>query len=112
LLVTRPTVLDIEATHPTLKTIQGFEKPFAFVLNQTAARYEPTDAAAPLSRVGALAFPVIVLRNDHQNAIAAGLGVCEFAPNGKAAGEIRELWMWVKRKLDALPAERARARVA
>jgi chromosome partitioning protein len=112
LVPTRPSVPDIEATHPTLQIIRRFEKPLAFILNQTAARYEPTDAAAPLQRVGALAFPFIVLRNDHQSAIGAGLGVSEFAPQGKAAAEIRELWMWVKRKLDARPADREEALVA
>jgi len=109
---TRPSVPDVEATHPTLKVIRGFEKPLAFVLNQTAARYEPTDAAAPLHAVGALAFPFIVLRNDHQNALGAGLGVSEFAPHGKAAEEIRELWTWVKRKLDIRPADHEQALVA
>ncbi len=96
---TRPSVADIEATHPTLKVIRHFEKRLAFVLNQTAACYEPTDAAAPLHRVGALALPFIVLRNDH-------------ASNGKAAGEIRELWTWVKRKLDIRPADNEQALVA
>jgi chromosome partitioning protein len=96
----RPSVPDVEATHSTLKLIREFEKPFAFVLNQTAARYEPTEAAAPLDAACALAHPFIVLRNDHQNAVGAGLGVSEFAPNGKAAGETGELWAWVKRKLD------------
>jgi chromosome partitioning protein len=112
LVPTRPSVPDVEATHPTLKLIREFEKPLAFVLNQTAARYEPTDAAAPLHRVSALALPFVALRNDHQNALGAGLGVSEFAPNGKAAGEIRELWTWVKRKLDMRPKANERALVA
>ncbi len=112
LVPTRPSVADVEATHSTLKVIREFEKPLAFVLNQTAARYEPTDAAAPLYRVGVLALPFIVLRNDHQNALGSGLGVSEFAPNGKAAGEIRELWTWVKRKLAIRVADTEQALVA
>ena len=37
-------------------------------------------------------------RSDHVDALAAGLGVTEFAPSGKAADEIRALlhWLWVK----------------
>jgi chromosome partitioning protein len=112
LVPARPSVPDIEAAHPTVRVIREFEKAFAFVLNQTAARYVPMDAAAPLYRVGALALPFIVLRNDHQNAVAAGLGVTEFSPDGKAAGEIRELWTWVKRKLDTRLAENQQALVA
>jgi cellulose biosynthesis protein BcsQ len=107
-----PSVADVEAVHPTLKIIRQFERPIAFVLNQTAARYEPTGAAAPLHRVGVLALPFIVLRNDHQNALGAGLGVSEFASNGKAAGEIREFWTWVKRHLNIQPADNDRDLVA
>ena len=29
----------------------------------------------------------------------------EFEPNGKAAAEIRELWMWIARKLEKLTDE-------
>jgi hypothetical protein len=39
---------DIEAGPRTLQLTGRFEKPFAFVLNRTAARYEAADAAAPL----------------------------------------------------------------
>lgn len=99
LLPMRPSVADIEASHPTIRVLRKFDKPFAFVLNQTAARFQAGEAE-PLTKLGVLALPCIVLRNDHQNAIAAGLGVSEFAPNGKAAREIRELWSWAKQKLD------------
>jgi chromosome partitioning protein len=53
-----------------------------------------------LNRVGALALPYIVTRNDHQDALGVGLAVSEFAPDGKAAEEVRTLWAWVKRKLE------------
>ena len=101
LLPTRPTIPDIEATQPTLLLVRRSKIPFAFILTQTGPRYEPSDHAAPLSAAGALALPFIASRNDHQNAVAAGLGVTEFAPNGKAAREIGELWAWVKRKLES-----------
>jgi chromosome partitioning protein len=99
LLPMRPSVADIEASHSTIRVLRRYEKSFAFVLNQTAARYQASEAE-PLTRLGVLALPCIVLRNDHQNAIAAGLGVSEFAPNGKAAREIRDLWAWARQKLD------------
>src|SRR5262245_61928686 len=38
LVPARPSLADIEATHPTLKTIRGLGKEFAFVLNQTPPR--------------------------------------------------------------------------
>jgi chromosome partitioning protein len=101
LIPARPTPVDIEATHPTLATIRGLEKGFAFVLNQApAGSYRPSKAAETLNAMGVLALPYIVQRNDHQDALGAGLAVSEYAPAGKAAHEIRALWAWVKRKLE------------
>jgi len=41
------------------------------------------------------------MRNDHQDALAAGLAVSEFAPSGKSADEIRSLWRWIDNRLNA-----------
>jgi chromosome partitioning protein len=80
--------------------IRRLEKGFAFVLNQApVGNYRPSKAAASLNTMGLLALPYIVQRNDHQDALGAGLAVSEYAPNGKAAQEIRALWSWVKHKL-------------
>src|SRR5262249_58550677 len=96
----RPSPADIEATHSTLNTIRKLEKEFAFVLNQAPVRsYRPSQAATTLNKMGVLALPYIVQRNDHQDALGAGLAVSEFAPDGKAAEEIRALWGWVSQKL-------------
>jgi cellulose biosynthesis protein BcsQ len=38
LIPARPSVADIEATAPTLQTVRAWNKPFAFVLNQTPIR--------------------------------------------------------------------------
>ena len=54
-----------------------------------------SEAAAALNAAGKLALPYIVQRNDHQNALCAGFGVTEFAPEGKAALEILALWRWI-----------------
>jgi len=47
-----------------------------------------------------LASPFIGMRNDHQDALAAGLAVSEFSPSGKSADEIRDLWRWVDARLN------------
>jgi chromosome partitioning protein len=46
-----------------------------------------------------LALPYVGQRNDHQDALGAGLGVTEFAEKGRASQETRQLWRWVLRKL-------------
>ena len=107
LIPTRPSVADIEATSSTLSVARAWKKAFAFVLNQTpirgrrvdgAATTLADDAASDLADV--LAQPFIVMRNDHQDALAAGLGVGEYAPSGKSAEEIRGLWQWAEAKLN------------
>jgi chromosome partitioning protein len=108
LVPARPSPADIEATHPTLKTIRRLEKEFAFVLNQTPPRGQrPTRVALTLNEVGVLALPYIVLRNDHLDSLAAGLAVSEYAPDSLAAAEIRALWIWSKQRLEmSSPAEK------
>jgi chromosome partitioning protein len=105
LIPSRPTVADIEASASTLHIARAWNKPFAFVLNQTPIRGQRvSNAAIVLSDEaafdGILALPYVVMRNDHQDALGAGLAVIEYAPSSKSADEIRGLWHWVEAKLD------------
>jgi chromosome partitioning protein len=107
LIPARPSVADIEASTPTLATVRAWQKPFAFVLNQTPIRGQRvSDAAAALGDKAAreldevVARPFIVMRNDHQDALAAGLAVSELSPFGKSADEIRDLWRWIEKRLN------------
>jgi chromosome partitioning protein len=105
LIPSRPSVADIEASAATLDIVRAWQKPFAFVLNQTPIRGRRIDnAASALGEQAALAdivaHPFIVMRNDHQDALATGLAVSEFAPTSKSAEEIRGLWHWTEIKLN------------
>lgn len=107
LIPTRPSIADIEATAATLSVVRAWRKPFAYVLNQTPIRAALRLASAEnslgdeaaLDVDDVLARPSIVMRNDHQDALSAGLAVCEYAPGGKSAEEIRALWQWVEARL-------------
>ena len=100
LIPARPTPADIEAAIPTLIAIRRLERRFAFVLNQTPPRGgRLSEAATSLHSFGVLALPYIGQRNDHQDALGAGLGVTEYAQHGRAAEEIRGLWRWVSEQL-------------
>jgi len=108
LIPARPSITDIEACAPTLKAIRGWQKPFAFVLNQTPTRGRRIDNAALALGDGAaremgevLAQPFIAMRNDHQDALASGLAVSEYAPASKSAEEIGQLWRWTEARLSA-----------
>jgi chromosome partitioning protein len=107
LIPARPSIADIEACASTLGVARAWQKPFAFVLNQTPIRGQRIDYAADalgdkaaLELDDVVARPFIVMRNDHQDALAAGLAVSEYAPTSKSAEEIRGLWHWAEVKLD------------
>ncbi|MBR0737088.1 ParA family protein [Bradyrhizobium liaoningense] len=107
LIPARPSVADIEATVSTLSVARAWKRPYSFVLNQTPIRGQRIDNAAntlaeeaALDLSDVLARPLIAMRNDHQDSLANGLAVSEFAPNGKSAGEIRGLWRWIETRLE------------
>lgn len=97
----RPTATDLRGCLPTVQTLIRLEKPFAFVLSQCPPRSGRVDETrAGLSALGLIAEPPIVSRADHQDAMAAGLGVTEFNDAGAAAAEVRRLWQWIDAKLE------------
>src|ERR1700723_2053323 len=107
LIPARPSVTDIEACAATLKAVRAWRKPLAFVLNQTPFRGRRIDeaaralgGAAARDMSGVLARPFIAMRNDHQDALGLGLAVSEYAPAGKSAEEIAQLWRWAEARLN------------
>jgi chromosome partitioning protein len=107
LIPARPSIADIEATVSTLQIIRAWKKPFAYILNQTPIRGQRIGNAATtlcdqaaLDLADVLAEPFVVMRNDHQDALNAGLAVSEYAPTGKSADEVRSLWRWIEAKLN------------
>jgi chromosome partitioning protein len=98
----RPSRPDALGIKPTVDALIRGRKRFAFVLNQcpTVARSSrASEMAAGLETLGLLAEPPICSRADFQDAYAAGQGVTEYAPHGKAAEEIRQLWAWLNNEL-------------
>ncbi len=103
----RPSIADIEASAATLDLVRAWRKPFAFILNQTPIRSQRNNFAADAIGEAAardladvLARPFIVMRNDHQDALVAGLAVSELSPFGKSADEMRDLWRWVAARMN------------
>src|SRR5215467_2828192 len=102
LMPARPNRLDIEASRRTFRTAIGLGKPTAFLLNQcppTIRSPRAIEAAEGLKMLGVLADPIMTSRADFQDAVAAGLGVTEYAPTGDAATETAALWRWVHTRL-------------
>jgi chromosome partitioning protein len=102
LLPARPTRLDVEATAATFRAVFLAKRKAAFVLNQCPPTYRSpraSEAAEGLARLGVLAKPMLTARTDFQDAMAAGLGVTEYARDGRAAQEIEALWRWVRAQI-------------
>jgi chromosome partitioning protein len=102
LMPARPSRLDIEATGTTFRAVVRMGRSVAFVLNQCPPMPKSSralEAAAGLKMLGVLAEPMISTRADFQDALAAGLGVTEYAPDGKAAQEALALWDWAQKQL-------------
>jgi chromosome partitioning protein len=98
LLPVRPTRLDVDAAAATFRAVFLANRKSAFVLNQCPSSHRSqraNEAAKELMRLGVLAEPKLVARIDFPDAIAAGLGVTEYARGGKAAQEIKTLWRWI-----------------
>ncbi len=99
LLPARPTRLDVDATAATFRAVFLAKRKAAFVLNQFPPTYRSSrasDSAKDLTRLGLLAEPMLSARMDFQDAISLGLGVTEYAREGRAAGEIEALWSWTR----------------
>ena len=110
LLPTRPTRLDVDVTAATFRAACLAERKAALLLNQCPPNYpnlRTSEAAKALTRFGVLAAPTLRARMDFQDAIAIGLGVTEYASDGKAALEIEALWGWIRAQLDSTQCETA-----
>ncbi len=102
LMPVKPSILDVEASRPTVEQLRRIGRPFAFVLNQCtpASQARTLDAATALVKAGALAPSMVAARTDFLDAMTGGQGVTEVNSKGKAAQEIGLLWHWVKSKLE------------
>ena len=110
LIPCRPTAPDLKGCLPTVQTLIRLDKTFAFVLTQCPARSPRVDETrAGLVALGLIASPPIVSRTDHQDAVAAGMGVTEFNGDGAAANEIRQLLAWIDNKLEPKGKRNAKA---
>jgi hypothetical protein len=99
----RPSILDLRAVRATVDIAAHLGWQAAFVLNSCPAGCGVAEAAIVMEARKALVaygLPVapqtIVQRAALAHALIDGLAVHEFAPEGKAASEMRGLWHWLK----------------
>lgn len=94
----RPSALDIATAAASVDIAKAAGTDCAFVLSACPQRaLEISETRTVLSEYGYPISPVeIADRRGFSRALATGRAVTEFDGNGKAAGEIRALWSWIK----------------
>lgn len=103
IIPTRASAFDLAAAESTVKIVKAVNKPFCFVLNALDQKVAESGEALDFlqNQYGGSVAPYRVgNRIAFARSIATGQGVTEFdASEGKARGEIKLLWQWIKEQL-------------
>jgi len=104
LIPCKPSIIDLRAVGSTVDTALIAKKPAYIVLNQAPARSSLLDEAKDaVSELEAKLIPVqLVSRISHVKAFTHSLGVLEYEPKGKAAEEIKKLFLYLNKILKGL----------
>lgn len=97
----RPTAFDIAAAGSAVDIVKAAGVSAVFVLSACPFRSpEIAETRTILAEYGLPIAPVeIIDRRAFARAVASGRAVTEFESEGKAAGEIRILWNWLKEQM-------------
>jgi len=88
----------------TLPVVKRSGRPFIFVLSKARpATQLLVSTMAALSEHGSVCQTIIQQREGYAKAAFAGSTLLEDEPNGKGAEEMRELWKFVKTRIDETP---------
>jgi len=105
LIPCRPAVLDMDAAGQTVTLLRAVKRPAAIVLNACPSGHGVFESPLTMEARHALkayAIPLapvaIGARRAFQVALNDGRAVVEFEPKGKAADELRKLWMWLQKE--------------
>lgn len=102
LIPTTPDVEPLEQMPRTLRLCRGFGRPVYAVVNMAnpTGPAEVVQTREVIEAMGAEMAPVVLHRRKaHRAASASGLTVQELKGADKAAGEVKELWDWIRAQL-------------
>jgi len=100
IIPTRPSPHDLRAVGSTVELVQAAGKPFTFVVTQAKPNTRLTvQAIAALSEHGAVAPAIVHDRVDYAGSMIDGRCVQETDGKGRSAGEMAELWAFVKTRI-------------
>ena len=101
LIPTRPSPHDLRAAGSTVELALVARRSFAFAVTQAKPNSRLTvQAMAVLSEHGIVAPSVVYDRVDYAASMIDGRTVLETDPKGRSAGEMIELWRFVKNRIN------------
>ena len=101
LIPTRPSPHDLRAAGSTVELVLVAGRSFAFAVTQAKPNSRLTvQAMAALSEHGIVAPSVVYDRVDYAASMIDGRTVLETDPKGRSAGEMVELWIFVKNRIN------------
>ncbi|HQT74709.1 MAG TPA: ParA family partition ATPase [Acidiphilium sp.] len=97
----RPAAFDLAAAENMVAIVKAAGVQAIFVLSACPFRApEIGETRGVLTNYGLPVAPVVITdRRAFARAVASGRAVTEFESDGKAAGEIRDLWVWLAQQL-------------
>lgn len=107
LIPCRPSALDLDAIGASIRLARAASKPAYVVINAAPIQgVETAETRSALTGAGVELAPVVLhQRKAYASRMHEGRTAQEIEPNGKAAGEIRQLTLWLCDKVSLLPAE-------
>ncbi len=100
LIPTRPSPHDLRAVGRTVELAVDADRPFAFTVSQAKPNARLTvQAMAALSEHGVVAPAILHDRVNYAASMIDGRTVLEIDPRGRSAGEIVDLWTFVKARM-------------
>ena len=93
----RPSAFDLAAIAASVQVAKAAGKPAAFIMNACPARAPEVGETREVLKSYHLPLAPVAIgdRRAFARAVATGLAVTEFDPEGKAAEEITQLWKWI-----------------
>jgi chromosome partitioning protein len=110
LIPCRPSGLDLAAIPASIRIVQSAGKPFFVVCNAAPVQGSEVDEMrAALAASGVEMSPVVLhQRKAYSAQMHEGRTASEAEPKGKAAEEIRTLFLWICEKVIMLPSEQVK----
>lgn len=95
-----PSPHDLRAVGATVELVHATRRPMVFVVNRAQLRARITkDTAVALSQHGTVSPVTLHHRNDFATSMIDGRTVGELDPTSRSAGEIRDLWVYLNKRL-------------